>query len=148
MVLIDLLKANWFDLLQSVGIIIGFVYTARAFSLDQRFRQAALVLDIASAHRRIWGKLSETTGLKRLLDREPDLISQPVTADEEHFVMLVLLHLASVHQAIELRLLRRWPGLERDIRRFFSRPIPQLVLRKYLALQPLSFREYLRQILR
>ena len=134
-----LLKPHWFDLVQTAGIVSGFVYTSISFSVDSRARRAAFTFDVNEAHREIWSALVADPNLARILDPDADIDRQPVTKEEEHFVLLVLLHLAAVHRAIELRLYPQWSGLANDIRRFFSLPIPKRILDHYLPLQAPEF---------
>lgn len=148
MLLLALLKSHWFDLAQTVGIVSGFVYTARAFSLDSRARRAEFTLSINAAHREVWSALLKSPELARILETDPDLASKPVTQDEERMTLVVLHHLASVHQAIELRLYPSWAGIEEDVRWFFTRPIPKLILERFLPVQAPEFRRFLRRVLR
>lgn len=140
------LATSWFDLLQTAALLVSFSFTAASFSLDVRTRKTQLYFQITKAHRDIWENLIHRPELFRITDPSlpQDIKPKP---EEKRFVLLVLNHLSSVHEAIRSRLFLSWPGLEQDILLFFQLPIPKQVLDSQLRLQNPSFRKFLQDIL-
>ena len=143
-----LLQNHWFELIQTVAIVAGLLYTARSFSLDTRSRKAEFVFRVSKAHREIWESVIDDPELARVLEKHPDLSAQPITRAEERLVLLVIHHLSAVHEAISLDLYPTWPGIDEDVRQFFSLPIPSALLPQYLPAQRQEFRSYLTRILK
>ena len=56
------------------------------------------------------GWLIEDPELARILDPAPELASDQITHAEERIVILILHHLASAHEAMELGLYPSWSG--------------------------------------
>lgn len=136
-----------FTLLQSVGIIGSLWYAARSFRMDARVRRVGNLLEIINHHRQVWSELYTRPEIARVLDPHPDLEKTPVTPEEELFATQVILHLSGVFEATREGLIRPFDGAERDIRNFFSNPIPLEVWCKKRAFQNLDFVEYLEQFL-
>jgi len=62
-----------------------------------------------------------------------------VTAQEEVFVIFIILHLSSTFYAMRSGFFQKPHGLRKDIVRFFSLPIPRTVWEKVKALQDAPF---------
>lgn len=133
------LRENWFVLLQSVGIIGSLLFTAASFRTDAKARRISNLLTLTHHHREIWTQLYKRPDLLRVVKRAVDLMRQPVTEAEELFVDLLILHLSSSYHAIRDGLLAEPEGLRKDIRWFFSLPIPRAVWRKSRILQDEDF---------
>jgi hypothetical protein len=130
---------HWFDLLQTVGIVGGLLFTAHTTRKDDRSRKIANLIAIKQQHREIWTEVYDRPELARVLDKTVDLSSQPISREESLFVKIIILHLDTVHRAIEADLFVQLEGLQRDIREFFSSPIPQEVWEKMKPLQDADF---------
>ena len=118
---------NWFDLLQTTGIVAGLFFTGRSFLLDTRIRRISNLLNITEHHRSIWQEVFDRPGLLRVLSAEVKLNTRPVTLEERIFVNLIILHLTAVLAAIEGRVHEKPAGQDEDLREFFSLPIPNTV---------------------
>ena len=134
------LGQHWFTLLQSGGIIGGLLFTAVSLRIDATVRRVGNLIAITHEHRDIWKQIYERPELWRVLDPDVDLKKAPVTYEEHLFVNLLILHLASVYEAMKHGMFVHLPALQKDIRSFFSRPIPQSV---WLAMRPLQDREFI-----
>ena len=143
-----LLQDHWFELIQTIAIVAGFLYTARTFSLETRVRKTEFIFLVNRAYREIWDSLDQNPQLARILDRSPDLDKQPITQAEERLILLVIHHLSAVHEAMTLGLYPMWSGIEEDIRQIFRLPIPRALLREFLPAQRPAFQSYLRRVLR
>src|SRR5207247_1890164 len=84
---------NWFSLLQSFGIIGSLLFTGLALRLDVKERRSSHDLAITKAHRELWTNLYKRPALARVLDPNVDLTSQPITQEEEMFILLLVVHL-------------------------------------------------------
>jgi hypothetical protein len=137
------LGQNWFELLQTVGIIASLLFTAYAMRRDEKARQISNLSAIKQDYIAIWNTLYERPELARVLDRTVDLNRHPVSTAEWLFVKLLILHLDSVHRAIKAGLFVSVEGMQRDIEEFFKSPIPKAVWDK---LRPLQDKEFVRFI--
>lgn len=145
---LTLLYSHWFELAQTAAIAAGFVVSALSHSLELRFRRAEFAFHVTTAHRSIWGLIHSNPELSKVLESNRNPAEQQTTPSEEEFVLSVILHLASVHQAIHLGLHTSTSGMIRDVREFFSLPIPRHVLRKHIQFQTPEFQKFLHQIIR
>jgi hypothetical protein len=130
---------TWFDLVQSLGIIAGLLFTSATFRRDARERRVANLIEITKQHREIWAELFRQPGLARVLDIEVDLVQAPVTREEEVFIRLLILHLNSVYEAMKNGVFMKPDGLRKDIRRFFTRPVARTVWERMRPLQDIQF---------
>ncbi len=130
---------NWFNLLSTVGIIGSLLFTAVSLHSETVTRRIANLLAITSNHRAVWKVYLHSPELARVLDPKADVASQPVTVKEECFVLLVIAHTSSVHEALQDELLIKQEGLRRDVVRFFSLPVPKAVWDKSKWLQNQDF---------
>src|SRR5438309_354670 len=114
---------NWLDLLQSLGIIGGLIFTARSLRSETKTRRVNNLLAITEGHRAVWTELYRQPELKRVLADRTDLGRDEITREEEIFVNLVILHLNCVFYARRTGLVFKLEGLRRDVGWFFSLPI-------------------------
>jgi hypothetical protein len=133
------LGEHWFDLLQTVGIIGGLLFTGYTFRRDERARSIGNLIAIKQQHREIWAELYQRPALFRVLKPDVDLIGQPISNEEWLFVKLLVLHLDSVHRAAKAGMFVTLEGLQKDIKDFFSSPIPKSVWEKVKPFQDQEF---------
>src|SRR5438874_9296250 len=118
---------NWFDLLQTLGIIGGLFFTAYTVRMDKRTREIGNLIAIKQEYRGIWKELYEHPELSRILEKKPDLEGKAITAEEGLLIKLLLLHLDTVRRATEAGMFVEIEGLRKDIREFLTLPIPRAV---------------------
>lgn len=118
---------NWFDLLQSVGIIASLVFTAWALRSDTKTRRVSNLLALTESHKTLWGEFYRRPELHRILDEQAHVRLDGITREEEILVNLAILHLNSAFYAHKLGLVFKLEGLRRDIAWFFSLPIPRMI---------------------
>lgn len=133
------LGENWFTLLQSVGIIGSLLFTAFTLRADAKARRIENLISITSNHRDIWKNLYTSPELSRVIDPAADLTKRSITQAEQVFVKLVILHLSSVYHASEVGVLQPPEGMQLDVRRFLSRPIPNAIWQRIKSLQDRDF---------
>jgi len=139
MAVLPWLVSNWFDLLQSIGIVAGLLFTGVSLKTDAQVRRVQNLLKVTEQHRDLWSRLYDEPELRRVIEEHPDLNGKPVTYEEELFVLSVVLHLNSVYRAIESGMYASPEQLTEDVRRFFSKPIPQKVWKNVSGLQDKVF---------
>jgi len=130
---------HWFDLLQTVGIVGGLLFTAYTIRKDDQSRKIANLIAIKQQYRDIWQEFYNRPQLGRVLKKGVDLTTQPISPEESLFVRLLILHLDSVHRAMKADMFVSLEGLQADIREFFSSPITKAVWEKMRPLQDLDF---------
>lgn len=133
---------NWFDLLQSAGIVASLLFTASALRLDTRTRQVSNLLSLTESHKTLWTEFYRRPELHRILDERAIVRQQEITREEEILVTLAILHLNSTFYAQKLGLLFKLEGLRRDVAWFFSLPIPRMIWEKSKVLQNDDFVEF------
>lgn len=130
---------HWLDLLQTVGIIGGLLFTARTTLKDERARRISNLIAVTAQYGQIWGEFYERPGLSRVLKKDVDLSKEPISEEEALFVNLLVVHLGTVYRAMKGGMFVRLEGLQRDIQEFFSLPIPKAVWEKAKPLQDNDF---------
>jgi hypothetical protein len=133
---------HWFDLLQTVGIIGGLLFTAYTTRKDDRSRKIANLIAIKQQYREIWKELYDRPQLARVLEKWVDLEAQPTSLQEWLFVKLLILHLDAVHHAMKADMFVSLEGLQKDVKEFFSAPIPRAIWEKLKPFQDKDFVEF------
>lgn len=139
---------HWLDLVQTAGIMAGLYFTARAFHLDIKTRRADHLIEITKQHREIWTELYRRPELSRVRETTADLHREPITAEEELFIGLLILHLNASYHAIKESVFAKPEGLRADIQRFFSLPLANLVWEKMKNLQDADFVRFVEDCLK
>ena len=139
---------NWFILVQSIGIIAGFVFTSVSLQIDAKVRRIQNLLTLTEHHRDIWTTLYDRPEIAGLLAQDQLTKHRTPTSNEELFVTLVVLHLNTVFQALKQRMFTKPAGLQRDVHWFFNLPIPHSVWNKLKVLQDDDFVQFVEAILR
>lgn len=132
------LGENWGSLAQTGALLL----VASVFFLDLRVRRVANLIRLTEQHRELWEKVHGRPRLARILDPAVNLDRKPVTAEEELFVISLILHLSTTYYASKTALFWKSPGLEKDVRQFFSRPIPRAVWEHFKDLQDEAFARF------
>jgi hypothetical protein len=80
--------------------------------------------------------------LARVLEKRVDLEVQPASLQEWLFVKLLILHLDTVYHAMKAEMFVSLEGLQKDIKEFFSAPIPWTIWEKLKPFQDEDFVEF------
>jgi hypothetical protein len=142
------LTENWFNLFSSIGIIGGLWFTAVSLHSETKTRRVANLLTITANYREVWKEFFRSPDLARVIDPAADVAKQPVTPAEEFFVNMITSHISSVYEALKDELLNKQEGLRRDVRSFFSLPIPNAVWTKSKLLQNQDFAAFIESSLK
>lgn len=127
------------DLLQNLGIISGFLFTAHSIRSESKDRKIGNIMAMVQNHHSIWKQLYENPELSRVIDANADLSSEPITTQERIFITSVILHMDAIHRAIRARMFVRIEGMRKDINGLFSLPIPKQV---WGMVKPLQDRDF------
>ena len=130
---------NWLALIQTGTLAGGLLFTGVAVLLDARARRVGNLIQLTQQHRDLWERLYLQPELARILNPAADPTRSPVTAEEEMFVIFLILHLSNTYYAIRAGFFQKIRGLRKDIESFFSLPIPRAVWEKVKELQDESF---------
>jgi hypothetical protein len=142
MALTDWMSHNWFALVQSGVPTAGLLLIGIALLLEARARRVGNLIQLTQQHRDLWERMYSQPELSRILNPNADLQKMGVTAEEEIFVVFIILHLSSTYYAMRSGFFRRPHGLRKDIERFFSLPIPRTVWEKVKVLQEPPFAKF------
>ena len=134
---------HWFDLIQTVGIVAGLLFTAYAALREERATKIATLFAANEQYREIWQELFKNPRLSRVLRKEVNLNKESVSEEEALFVNLLILHLGTVYRAMRSGMFVKLEGLQRDIREFFSLPIPKTVWEKARPFQNKDFVQFI-----
>ncbi len=121
------LVEHWFDLIQTLGVVGGLLFTGFALNADAKAKRATNLLNVTQQHRELWMELFTQPELFRVLRADADLAKEPLTDKEERFVRFLIFHLNASYQAIKSGVLDEPSGLRADTKTFFALPIPQVV---------------------
>jgi len=130
---------NAFELISALGIIGGLLFTAASFVSEAKTRRIANLLALTQNHRELWKVFYRDCDTTRLMEPSVDLQTAPITRAEQIYVTAVIHHLSSVYRAMKDDLTMKPEGIEEDVRRFFSLPIPKTVWDKIKRLQDRDF---------
>ena len=130
---------NWFAFFVSGASLAGLYFSGTAVWLDARARRVANLIRLTEQHRELWERMYTQSDLVRILDTGANIEKVPVSPEEEMFVVFVILHLSSFYYAMRAGFFQKPHGLRRDIKQFFSLPIPRFVWEKVRALQDRPF---------
>ena len=136
---------NWLALIQTCALAGGLLFTGIAVLLDARARRVGNLIQLTQQHRDLWERLYMQPELTRILAPDADPAQQPVTAQEETFVIFLILHLSNTYYAMRAGFFQKLRGLRKDIERFFSLPIPRAVWEKVKDLQEESFVQFVEE---
>lgn len=133
----DWITGHWFDFFQTVGIVASFLVAAYTTWKDERARRIGNSIAINDQYRKIWKDVYEHPDLARVLDVEAD--DKDVSLGEELFVTTLISHLSTVYRAWKHGEFVKLEGLERDVREFFTLPIPKAIWEKSKPFQDERF---------
>ena len=136
------LGAHWFELLQTASILVGFFATAHSIRADTKERKIENLFALTESHRELWTRLYERPELVRVLNDAVDLQLSPVSAEEELFVHLLILHLRAWFKARHAGMEFDDDAVAADIGQFFSHPIPRAVWKNSREFQDHDFVEF------
>jgi len=142
----DFLLKNWFDLLQTVFILVGFVLTYRANRSDVRSGKLEHLLSLSQSYREIWNKTYSQPELLRIRKSEVDLEKNPITEAERRIVKETILHIYTIYVAIENKQLDEGE-MSKDISDYLRLPIPNIIWQEGQRYYPKRFQKFINDLL-
>jgi hypothetical protein len=136
-------EQNWFSLIQTIGILSGFLLAARSLALDRGIRKTEILMQLTESHREIWEGFLDDANLEATLNPYRKIETHPISFAEKRFVTSVLLHMAMVHRASLHGVFEPWQGLKLDIYEFLQLPVPQEVFRTIRPYQEQAFLDFI-----
>src|SRR5256714_7568427 len=106
---------NWYALAQTGLTASGLFLIGVAILLDARARRAGNLIQLTQQHRDLWERMYAQPELSRILDPAADITKMAIPAEEEMFVIFLILHLSSTLTAMRAGLFQRLHGLRKDI---------------------------------
>jgi hypothetical protein len=125
----------WVELFQTVGIVGSLLFAAYTTRKDEQARRIGNSIAISEQYRQIWKEVYQYPELSRVLIKEIDFEKEPISGREELFVTMLILHLSTVYRAMKNGEFVKLEGLQRDVKEFFSLPIPKEVWGKMKVTQ-------------
>jgi hypothetical protein len=144
------LSQNWFYILSTV-IGFGGLWFA-AFSIrkaaqaqeeEAKARRISNLLAITANHRELWKECFHNSKLARVIDPAANVAKQPITSAEEIFMSMAISHTSSTYEALKDELVTKQDGFRRDVKSFFSLPVPRAVWIKTKLLQNQDFAAFI-----
>jgi len=137
------ITGHWLDLLQSLGIVGGLLFSAYTTRKDERARRISNSIAINEQYRQIWNEMYNHPELSRVLAKDANVRQTPVSRQEELFVTTLILHLSTVYRAMKHGEFVNLEGLQKDVAEFFSLPIPRAVWNKIKKFQDENFMRFI-----
>jgi len=121
------LDGNWFNLVQTVGVIGSLCMTAEAARREAKAREVENLLTIADHNRQLWSGVRQRKELKRIFQCEKVGHIVDATVDEEEFLNLVINHFQTTWCIAKIGGIITPKELADDAGSFFSLPVPHAV---------------------
>jgi hypothetical protein len=137
---------HWFDLLQTAGIVSGFAFTTHTLHTDSEARKIGNMIALNQQHMSIWKELYARPELSRITDERVALDTKPLSHEERLFVTFLILHLSVVYRAMRVKMFVNIEGLIKDVKEFFSLPIPKIIWDTIKSSQDKDFVRFIESI--
>ncbi len=148
--IIPWLEQNWLNCVQSAGIVFGLLLTTLTIRRDTKARRTTDLLSLAQHHRDIWSELHRRPDLRRIIEKDVNLIATPITPAEDEFLNIVFVHYYTGWLLMKNGVFTMIPkrASAADIRGFFSLPIPKAVWQETKQNRDPKFVSYVERCLR
>jgi hypothetical protein len=144
------ISQNWFEFLTVLCGICGLWFSAfairqntKAQQEETKARRTSNLLAMTANHRELWKNFPSSPELARVIDPVADVGKQPVTPAERFFVSMIIANTSSVYEALKNELVTEQEGLRRDVKGFFSLPVPRAVWSATKLLQNQDFAAFI-----
>jgi len=123
-------EVNWFNLIQTLGIMGSLWLTAAAAIREAKAREIENLLTIAQNHRELWSGVCQRRELDRIFQTDVNVETVPATVVEGEFLNLVMVHFQTGWRIAKAGGITTLNELAADVRGFFSLPLPRAVWEK------------------
>ena len=124
--LIPWLQQDWFDLIQTLGIVCSTALTGAALHRETRARKLGHDLTLVAHHRELWSETHRRPDLGRIFQADVDLVAAPMTTAEDEFLNLVIEHFTTGWLIAKDTPFLTRKVLAADAGTFFARPLPRM----------------------
>lgn len=133
------ISVPWFDLLQSAFIAGSFLLAAISYQNETRSRQISHLFTLHEHRQAVWRPMLSQPELARIRQSNIDLTADPITTQEQIMVKMAISHLYLIFKATETKQIPTPPGIQLDIKQYFSLPIPNQVWQEVKPYQDSEF---------
>ena len=121
---------NWFNVIQTVGIIGSLWVATTAANRDARAKGIENLLSLSEHHRELWKEMPGQNDLVRIFQPDADTVLVPVTVAEAEFLNLVIVHYQTGWFIAKADGPTTLAEMRADVRSFFTLPLPRAVWEK------------------
>jgi hypothetical protein len=121
---------NWFNLIQTVGIVGSLLLAMAAAKREAKTREIENLLTISDHHRELWSGARQQAELERIFREDDQSLNLPVTVAEAEFLNLVMAHYLTSWRISNIGGIITLKELAADLRDFLSLPLPRAVWEK------------------
>jgi len=118
---------NWFNVVQTVGIIGSLWVATAAANRDARSKGIENLLSLSEHHRELWKEMPCQNDLVRIFQPDADTVLVPVTVAEAEFLNLVIVHFQTGWCIAKAGGPTTIAEMKADVRSFFTLPLPRAV---------------------
>jgi hypothetical protein len=136
------LFADWSELIQDIGIVAGFVFTALTVHREGKARKVTNLILLAERYHALWKQTYDNPELSRVLVENPGLEANPITFAEDRFVRSIVVHLYTVYQSKKSKMMVTVEGMAKDVKAILSLPIPYAIWQRVKPFQDRDFVEF------
>ena len=120
-------NGNWFNVIQTVGIIGSLWIAAMAANRESRTKGIENLLSLSEHHRELWKEIPGQNDLVRIFQPDADTLLVPVTMAEAEFLNLVIVHFQTGWCIAKAGGFTTLAEMKADVRSFFTLPLPRAV---------------------
>ncbi len=137
----ELLRQHLFDIIQTVFLFLGFWLAAKSYQDDDRSRQVGHLLQLAENYQKLKNVLIDKPELASIFDQKKK--PEKITPAEQNYIKQIIMQIYSVYIATKLGQFDSFEGIENDVRRFLSFPLPAGVWKEVKRFQDREFVAYI-----
>ena len=139
---------NWFNLVQSVGVIGSLLMAAGAANREAKAREIENILTLSEHHRELWQDVAKRPDLARVLRSDEAVLQSKITIAEEEFINLVTVHFQTGWRIAAAGGITSLGELALDAKAFFTLPLPRAVWEKTKNLRNKGFVQFVERALK
>jgi hypothetical protein len=130
---------NWFNVIQTFGIIGSLWLAGAAANRDARAKEIENLLSLSEHHRELWKAVPQRKDLQRVFQADANVLLTPATVAETEFLNLVIVHFQTGWWIAKAGGITTLKELKADARSFFNLPLPCAVWEKTKAFRNQRF---------
>jgi hypothetical protein len=116
--------SNWFNLIQTVGIMGSLWMAAAAAQREAKAREVENLISLNGQHHALWSGVLQKPELQRIFQTDADPSELPPTVVERAFIDMVFVHFQTGWMIARSGALISLAEMESDIQDFFTLPLP------------------------